>query len=1142
MIANMFNFIKKGVVDKERDKTDRKEKRKKDKKTKDGVSTISSSMSSEELLRLDEVRRSLKIRGRRKEKEKLPSGITADYSAEFFAHLPKDDENEIVASKQRRKINIDNNVDSEHLSAHSFSYSDSSETSLNSSGNKNDPMRPPRGILKGHRHSSVNGNDDSTRTPDSPDLVVRNTLRNQLITYENVSNIACEYIHEEVSTDTVILNIKNTLTSPSPSADSLTETTSSSFATPPFSLSPVGESQGSQRWSRVQDYDGLNLPLPPINLLKLPPPRELVINRQNTPKKDFGFSLRNAIRMDRSDLLFLPDLKPTIFAEPGNTENTGLLPGDRLIAVNGKSVEDLSRNTIIEMIRNCDDSVRVKVQPVAELVELSKRSMSDGCFQNGNHLQHSKDSMPSNNSDVWLVHKGGFTAAIKLPQSISDKVNVTLKHNGDIITVDEDDLEKTNPPEQDLVEDLCNLKHLNEASVLHCIRQRFGNNLIHTKAGNILIVVNPMQPLSLYSEKVLLLEKSRAGCLHSKENSFHVLSHLVAGADPMLLKELNLDNIPKDSVNSFATIYKSNEELQKATSEFAKLVQSFVVLNISDKHVKAIWNVLGAIVHLGFAGVTTVENGAETRLQFKNPTSARQAANLLGITMEDLTSSILFKRDKETIPKQGLLDHALEYFDSLVIGLYSEVFARVIALINRAIQRNVRTISSILLIDTPGFQNPSSCGSQEGAKLFDLQHNYLQERLQLLFHDKTLVAPRTLYSQELVEIDKEAFTESDPSPLIGLLDKATQSNIVRSTKSTSQRDNTRRSLFAILDEESTNASSSDEMFYDRICTNFSDREYHFLIRPTTHSQFILQHMQGTNPVLYSINGWLKQNKDNFHSNLAANLLQDSHKSEINELFAISSSGAGDGRSFGGSIGGVERSQSLRRISSLRRSFTSLGGKRNSPMMKHNAATYSKTPNATLSYTIEDIVNVPLLRSQLRGTNILEATQLHKLGFPESIPHSEFSRRFGLLNDVTTKANGIETILSTVDIDSSLYRIGPSQVLLRSGVLSRLEAKREELLRDRIIHLQAICRGYLARQRVSRKRVQVKDWPWWRLLVRITPLLDVNRTDEQLKAALSDIQNLKQKLEKSEAERNFLKNENEKLECKCLPTPCRSILS
>lgn len=142
----------------------------------------------------------------------------------------------------------------------------------------------------------------------------------------------------------------------------------------------------------------------------------------------------------------------------------------------------------------------------------------------------------------------------------------------------------------------------------------------------------------------------------------------MAGADPMLLKELNLDYIAKEDtgVNAFATFYKTSEELQKATSEFAKLVQSFVVLNVSDRHVKAIWNVLAAIVHLGFAGVTTVESGGETRLQFVNPTSARLAANLLGVTMEDLTSSILFKRDKDTVPKHGLLDHALEYLDSLV--------------------------------------------------------------------------------------------------------------------------------------------------------------------------------------------------------------------------------------------------------------------------------------------------------------------------------------------------------------------------------------------------------------------------------------------------------------------------------------------
>lgn len=109
---------------------------------------------------------------------------------------------------------------------------------------------------------------------------------------------------------------------------------------------------------------------------------------------------------------------------------------------------------------------------------------------------------------VWLVHRGGFTAALRLPSGDAaheeHKLNVRLLHNGEQLTVDEDDIEKQNSPALDLVEDICELKYLNEASVLHCLRQRFASNLIHTKAGPTLLVVNPMTPLSLYSEKVRL--------------------------------------------------------------------------------------------------------------------------------------------------------------------------------------------------------------------------------------------------------------------------------------------------------------------------------------------------------------------------------------------------------------------------------------------------------------------------------------------------------------------------------------------------------------------------------------------------------------------------------------------------------------
>ncbi|XP_059619445.1 unconventional myosin-XVIIIa isoform X3 [Phlebotomus argentipes] len=142
----------------------------------------------------------------------------------------------------------------------------------------------------------------------------------------------------------------------------------------------------------------------------------------------------------------------------------------------------------------------------------------------------------------------------------------------------------------------------------------------------------------------------------------------------------------------------------------------------------------------------------------------------------------------------------------------------------------------------------------------------------------------------------------------------------------------------------------------------------------------------------------------------------------------------------------------------------------------------------------------------------------------------------------TEMNNLNLMKSTM-----ACRDQSSEVLFRSGVLGQLEAKRDELLSDRIIQFQAYCRGYLARRRVAQRRVQelavrciqrnvrafltVRDWPWWRLLVRVTPLLNVHRTEEQLKAANDELQTLRAKLDKIETERATLKAENEKLEAK-----------
>lgn len=119
-------------------------------------------------------------------------------------------------------------------------------------------------------------------------------------------------------------------------------------------------------------FPGANLELPILAAPSVPDSRELEIQRRNTG--DFGFSLRRTTMLER-----LSDggvsRRLVHFAEPGaGTKDwaLGLVPGDKLVEINGVNVENKSRDEIVEMIRQSGESVRLKVQPILELSELSR--------------------------------------------------------------------------------------------------------------------------------------------------------------------------------------------------------------------------------------------------------------------------------------------------------------------------------------------------------------------------------------------------------------------------------------------------------------------------------------------------------------------------------------------------------------------------------------------------------------------------------------------------------------------------------------------------------------------------------------------------------------------------------------------------
>ncbi|KAI6036693.1 myosin 5 [Pisolithus microcarpus] len=66
-----------------------------------------------------------------------------------------------------------------------------------------------------------------------------------------------------------------------------------------------------------------------------------------------------------------------------------------------------------------------------------------------------------------------------------------------------------NPPLLETADDLATLSHLNEPSVLHTIRNRYGQHSIYTYSGIVLIAVNPFQRVTLYGPEVIQAYSAR---------------------------------------------------------------------------------------------------------------------------------------------------------------------------------------------------------------------------------------------------------------------------------------------------------------------------------------------------------------------------------------------------------------------------------------------------------------------------------------------------------------------------------------------------------------------------------------------------------------------------------------------------------
>ncbi|XP_032898955.1 unconventional myosin-XVIIIb [Amblyraja radiata] len=916
---------------------------------------------------------------------------------------------------------------------------------------------------------------------------------------------------------------------------------------------------------------------------------------------------------------------------------------------------------------------------------------------------------------VWYVEKDGFTSATVLkpdvgtPELPEGQVRIRIESDNRLVDTDEDLVHKVNPSRLNYAEDLAQLTHLNESSVLHVLQQRFGSQLVHTKAGPGLLIIKPSGTVANYSGKLfrckrkegmpphvfgvaqkaywdmlehrrdqsiiplgwsgagkttscqsaleyiveaagsaspsvtvekiqamftvlrafgtvpapqnnhttrfsmvasldfdqmgrvssahlqtMLLERIHVSQRPDVEGTFNVFHQMLAGLDPSFRTELHLHHMAESHLFGIAAL-PNMEGKQRASQAFSKLLVAMETLGFKMEEQRALWHVLAGIYHLGAAGVCKVG-----RRQFMKFEWAQNAADVLGCELEELITAVFKHHLKQVIQQAtGKFNPSSaaesttaprltgeECVEGMAAGLYEELFGIIVMLINRSFSSQQLSLTSIMVLDCPGFQKPGR-GQERAATFQTLCHNYAQERLQAFYHQKIFVSQLERYKEEDVQL---TFDMDEVSPLatVSVIDQI--SNLFKVQLPMQEES---KGLLWILDEEVLVQDSKDSVVLDRLCAYFEKKglkkeEKQPLRRCEQEQQFVISHQLGTCPVRYDLTGWINKAKPNQSLENASQLLQESRNDSLKKLFSSRSKIPAICRSVSGLEGTSQ--QSLHRISCVRKTFSS-----------SFAAVKRKSVCALIKLQVDALVNlikrseahfvhcfvarpeggdpegrllppqragdvletptsrghspstfdIPTLRSQLQGSQLLDALRLYRLGFPDHVVFGDFRRRFQALAPDIVKKYGAsfmaiderkatEVLLGLLDLEKHSFTLGQSRIFFKAGVVSQLEKQRQRQITQRLIPLQALCQGLLGRQQFKKMKTQrlalrciqknfrkylaVYQWSWWQLMSRVRPMLTINLANGNLQSKEEEASVLRKKLEKSDRERNEMRGQ------------------
>ncbi|KIW47712.1 uncharacterized protein PV06_00378 [Exophiala oligosperma] len=850
---------------------------------------------------------------------------------------------------------------------------------------------------------------------------------------------------------------------------------------------------------------------------------------------------------------------------------------------------------------------------------------------------------------VWVKDPEKAFVRGWITEELPGKKVLVQFENGSQIETEIDEVDKVNPAKFDKADDMAELTHLNEASVIHNLYTRYQADLIYTYSGLFLVTINPYCPLPIYgndyvrmykgqtredtrphifavsdaafrrlveegenqsilvtgesgagktentkkviqylaavatsdldtpltgrtpgkqlsnlSQQILranpilesfgnaqtvrnnnssrfgkfiriqftrsgqiagafidwyLLEKSRVVKVSQLERSYHIFYQLLAGADQRIRDALLLSGM---DVENFAYIRAGNETISGVSDrdEWNTLIEAFHIMNFSEKEQMAIFKTIAAILHLGNVAVRQESRAADqATLTPEAKASVDKACRLLGVQTEPFIKGLLHpkvKAGREWVEKVQTPEQVRLALDALAKGIYERGFGDLVNKINGQLDRGgVSSDDShfIGVLDIAGFE------IFENNSFEQLCINYTNEKLQQFFNHYMFVLEQEEYAREQIEWQFIDFGK-DLQPTIDLIELPNPIGI-----------------FSCLDEDSVMPKATDKSFTDKLHSLWEKKTPKYAAAKTRQG-FILTHYAAE--VEYSTEGWLEKNKDPLNDNLTR-LLACSKDSHIANL-------------FGDCVDEVDEPYSPR--SRVKKGLFRTVAQRH----KEQLSSLMRQLHSTQPHFVRCILpnhkkkpkqfNAPLVLDQLRCNGVLEGIRIARTGFPNRLTFAEFRSRYEVLCENMPKGylggqEAAKIMLDRLKMDGQNYRVGLTKVFFRAGVLADLEEQRDSLIRDIMSRFQSVARGFMQRRvafkqlyraeatRVIQRNLNVyldlQANPWWRLFVRMKPLLGATRTASEVKRRDEKIEMLQTKMQQEAAERHRVEDERRRAE-------------